>query len=195
MTTFSTASRAHLRRAGPDGPGRAREAGREQSRGGVSDQGDPSRWPGFTPGLSPLRGGSFSPRPSDASPTARRAAAHGYPGDRPPSSPPYPAAAPASPGQAVNIAPGEPGAGEDATATGTERRALSRSAPPPARAPEDPFRSAQNAPQKASSGPTPARGATADPAGLTARARPRPGPTGARRTSSRREPGTLSEGW
>jgi hypothetical protein len=44
-------------------------------------------------------------------------------------------------------------------------------------------RSAQTAPQKASSGPTLARGASADPAGLTARARPEARPEDARPAS------------
>ncbi len=49
------------------------------------------------------------------------------------------------------------------------------------------------APQKGSSGPTLARGASSDPAGLTARARPEARPRGARRTSARK-PGTYRKG-
>ena len=44
------------------------------------------RRPGFTRGLA-VAGRQLSPRPSDASPTARRAAAHRAPGDRPPAVP------------------------------------------------------------------------------------------------------------
>ena len=41
------------------------------------------RRPRFNLGISPLRGGSFSPRPLGGSPPGASAAAHGTPGDRP----------------------------------------------------------------------------------------------------------------
>jgi hypothetical protein len=41
VTTFSTASRAHLRRAGPNGPGREQREASASSREGKSGQGDP----------------------------------------------------------------------------------------------------------------------------------------------------------
>lgn len=41
VTSFYTASRAHLRRAGPDGPGREQRRASASSREGMSGQGDP----------------------------------------------------------------------------------------------------------------------------------------------------------
>jgi hypothetical protein len=54
------------------------------------------RRPGFNPGGLAVAGRAASPRPSDASPTARRQPAHGTPVTGRLRSPPYPAAAPAS---------------------------------------------------------------------------------------------------
>ena len=95
VTSFSTASRARLRRAGPDGHGReqpGRDAAVERKRAASMTR---RRRPGFTRGLA-VAGRQLSPRPSDASPTARRAAAHGAPVTGRRWSPPYSAAAPAS---------------------------------------------------------------------------------------------------
>jgi hypothetical protein len=55
------------------------------------------------------------------------------------SPPSRPDAVPPEQGQAVTLAPSAPIAVRKVTATGTERRKLSRSAPPASRAPEDPF--------------------------------------------------------
>ncbi len=135
------------------------------------------RRPGFTRG--PRRWGaaafaaSFGRKPYGAASCRAR-----HPGDRPPAVPaasPLPRPPAPRPGRRRRAECA--GRRENVTASGPERRALSGSAPPPARAPEDPSnRSAQTAPQKASSGPTLACGASADPAGLTARARPKARP-------------------
>jgi hypothetical protein len=62
----------------------------------------------FTRGLA-VAGRQLSPRPSDASPTARRAAAHRGPGDRPPAVPAVSRCrACQHHGQAVNVAPSAP---------------------------------------------------------------------------------------
>jgi hypothetical protein len=53
----------------------------------MSGQGDPAVGGRGSPGGLAVAGWQLSPRPSDASPTARRAAAHGTPGDRPPAVP------------------------------------------------------------------------------------------------------------
>ena len=45
------------------------------------------RRPRFNLGVSPLRGGSFSPRPLGGSPPGASTAAHGTPGNRPPAVP------------------------------------------------------------------------------------------------------------
>jgi hypothetical protein len=87
-----------------------------------------------------VAGRQLSSRPSGGSPTARRAAAHGCPGTGRSRSPPSrPDAVPYEQGQAVTLAPGAPIAVRKVTATGAERRALSGSAPPASRAPQDPF--------------------------------------------------------
>jgi hypothetical protein len=98
---------------------------------------------------------------------------------------PYPAAAPASTttrlsaSRQVRLSPRECHSGR----TGTPR--IVRVGPSTRKGTRRSFliRSAQTAPQKASSGPTLARGASADPAGLTARTRPKARPGSARRTS------------
>jgi hypothetical protein len=108
----------------------ARATGESRSPGGPVISGK---------GLS-VAGRQLSPRPSGGSPTARRAAAHGCPGTGRSRSPPSrPDAVPHEQGQAITIAPSAPIAVRRVTATGTERRALSRSAPPASRAPQDPF--------------------------------------------------------
>ena len=84
----------------------------------------------FTRGLA-VAGRQLSPRPSDASPTARRLPRTAAPVTgrlRSPAVPP--GTAPASNGQAVNLAPSAPGGHEAVIATGPERRALSGLAPP-----------------------------------------------------------------
>src|SRR6266566_4847761 len=95
VTTFFAVSRAHLRRAAPDGPGREQ---RERARAAERERAarvTRRRRPRLTRGLAVARR-QLPPRPSDASPTARR-----LPRTAPPvtgrlRSPPYPAAAPAS---------------------------------------------------------------------------------------------------
>ena len=142
----------------------ARATGGEQSGRGpvISGQG--------SPGVSPLRGGSFrralraealrrDELPRTAAPVTGRSR----------SPPSRPDAAPHEQGQAVTLAPSAPIAVRKVTATGTERRALSRSAPPASRAPQDPFYPLR---RKDLRDPPLSAGASADPAGLTARARP-----------------------
>ena len=103
--------------------------GREQL-GEKSGQGGPPKAAGVHPGTRRC-GAAASPRPSDASPTARR-----LPRTAPPvtgrlRSPPYPAAAPASTTTRRSTArQGAPIAGEMSRGTGPERRALSGLAPP-----------------------------------------------------------------
>src|SRR5580692_3033981 len=86
-----------------------------------------------TPGLGPVRaGGHHAAR-------GPRAAAHGRPGTGPSRSPPSrPDAALHEQDQAVTLPPSAPIAVRKITATGTERRRLSRSSPPASRAPQDP---------------------------------------------------------
>jgi hypothetical protein len=136
----------------------------------MSGQGDPPWAAGVQPGVSPLRGGSFSPRPLGGSPPGASAAAHGTPGDRPLWSPPYPAAAPASTtarpsaSRRVRQSPGEC----HSPRAGTPR--IVRTGPSSVKGTR---RSFLTAPQKRSSGPTLDPGdLSASPAGLTARARP-----------------------
>ncbi len=86
VTTFFAVSRAHLRRAGPDGPsreqrGRARAAERERAARVTR-----RKRPGFNLGVSPLRGGSFAAS-FGREPYGAAAAAHSIPGDRPPAVP------------------------------------------------------------------------------------------------------------
>jgi Flp pilus assembly protein CpaB len=93
-----------------------------------------------SPGISPLRGGSFRralraealrrdelPRTAAPAPAAAGPRRHD------------PDAVPHEQDQVVTLAPSAPIAVRKVTATGTERRALSRSAPPASRAPQDPF--------------------------------------------------------
>ena len=112
----------------------ARATGGEQSGRVTGDKRQGS------PGVSPLRGGSF--RRALRAEALRR-------GELPRTAAPAPAAAgprrhdpdaaPHEQDQAVALAPNAPITVRKVTATGTERRALSRSAPPASRAPEDPF--------------------------------------------------------
>ena len=94
VTTFSTASRAHLRRASPDGLAVNSKDGREQSRG-KKRPGRPAVGGGGSPGVSPLRGGSFR-RVLRTRALRRGGCRARHPGDGRLRSPPYPAAAPAS---------------------------------------------------------------------------------------------------
>jgi hypothetical protein len=128
------------------------------------------RRPGFTPG-SRRCGRQLSPRPSDASPTARR-----LPRTAPPvtgrlRSPPYPAAAPRQHhDQAVTLTPGAPGAGKMSERQG-------RNAAHCPGWPLQPQRcSASRCAGRACGAPLTLE-TSASPAGLTARARPkgRPG--------------------
>ena len=108
MTIFSTVSRAHLRRAGPDGLAVSNEDGREQSRERAArvtrrrrlrfTRG--TRRYGAAASLAPFRA---------AGPTGAAAAAHGTPGDRPPAVPAVSRCrARQHHGQAVTLAPDAP---------------------------------------------------------------------------------------
>ena len=114
-------------RAGASNRGRAERPGTGDKRQG-------------SPGVSPLRGGSFRRALSGGSPTARRAAAHGSPAPaaagprRHAPMPRHTSRARPSRSRRVRRSPRE-----RSQATGTERRALSGSAPPASRAPQDPF--------------------------------------------------------
>ena len=125
---FLTASRAHLRRAGPHGPGRE-QRGRARAVEGMSGQGDPPWAARVHSGVSPLRGCSFR-RVLRTQALRHVGAAHGIPGDRPPAVPAVSRCrARQHHGQAVTLAP-IAGRREDVTTAGRERRALSGSAPP-----------------------------------------------------------------
>ena len=121
-------SRAHLRRAGPDGPAVSSEDGREQPRGRAARV-TRRRRPGFTRGSrrcgAAAFAASFGRRPYGAA-----AAAHGTPVTGRLRSPPYPAAAPASTTARPSASRQVRRSREDVTATGAERRALSGLAPP-----------------------------------------------------------------
>ncbi len=78
-------------------------------------------------------------------------------------------------GRAGRLAPGVPVAGRKGQLTGPDRRALSGSAPPASRA-----LPSVASPRRWAQAPTLDPGATADPAGLTARARPKARPNMAR---------------
>jgi hypothetical protein len=190
VTTFFTASRAHLRRAGPDGPSREQRGRTQAVERERAARVTRRRRPGFTQG-SRRRGAAASPRPSDASPTARR-----LPRTAPPvtgrlRSPPYPAAATAS----TTTRPYPRAECADRHVKMSQRpgrnaaHCLGRPLHPQGHPKILSTRSAKTAPQKASSGPTLARGASADPAGLTARARPeaRPETRAANLSSTSRE--------
>jgi hypothetical protein len=133
------------------------------------------RRPGFTRGFA-VAGRQLSPRPSDASPTARRAAAHRGPGDRPPAVPAVSCCrARQHHGQAVNVAPSVPIGG--------------RMAQPPGRNaahclgwPLQPQRCFASRFAGRACGAPLTLETSASPAGLTARARPkaRPGTRAAR---------------
>ena len=137
------------------------QPGRQDGRGtGDKRQG--------SPGVSPLRAAAFAApfgrKPYGAARGRARLARH-----RPSRSlPSRPDAVPHEPGQAVTRAPSAPIAVRKVTATGPERRALSGSAPPPSRAPKI----LSNRSAKDLRDPPLRAGASADPAGLTARARP-----------------------
>jgi hypothetical protein len=96
VASFFTASRAHLRRAGPDGPSREQRGGRDASnRGERAARVIRRKRLGFNRGL-PVAGRQLSPRPSDDSPRARQPPRTVAPVTGRMRSPPYPAAAPAS---------------------------------------------------------------------------------------------------
>jgi len=81
-----------------------------------------------------------SPRPSDVGPTDAAAGRARYPGDRPPAVPAVSRCrARQHHGQAVNVTPSTPVSERVSQARAPERRALSGSAPPASRAPEDRF--------------------------------------------------------
>jgi hypothetical protein len=126
-------------------------------------------------GLSPQVGGSlarFLLRDSAPSRAAARRA------DAPPEHAPRrnaPWVTRSRAGRAGRLAPGVPVAGRKGQLTGPERRALSGSAPPASRA-----LPSVASPRRWAQAPTLDPGATADPAGLTARARPKARPNMAR---------------
>ena len=119
------------------------------------------RRPGFTQGLA-VAGRQLSPRPLGGGPPGASAAAHGTPGDRPLRSPPYPAAAPAStttrptPSRRMRRKPREC----HSQRAGTPR--IVRAGPS----------SVKGTLRFADVWPPLSAGASASPAGLTARARP-----------------------
>src|SRR5690242_15951372 len=114
-------------------------------------------------------GSAASPRPSDGGPTAAAAAWHGEPRRRPPPAPPQrPDAAPCELVELSGIA----GIGrlpQKSQLTGSERRALSGLAPPASTVLRIPLRGTR---LRRAVDP----GASASPAGLTARARPKARP-------------------
>jgi hypothetical protein len=137
VRTSFTYSRAHLRRARPDGqdPVRAQTRATEGQQSGRDE-------PGRRPRLHGSRrcGAAASPRPSDAGPTSAAAAARGVPATgRHRSRPQRPRCRAARAGQAVGHRARCASRQAKGHSTGPERRALSGAAPPPARAPEDPF--------------------------------------------------------
>jgi len=86
VTILSTVSRAHLRRAGPDGPGReqrgrARAAERERAARVTR-----RKRPGFTQGSRRCRAAAFAAS-FGRKPYGAAVAAHSIPGDRPPAVP------------------------------------------------------------------------------------------------------------
>ena len=129
VTTLFTASRAHLRRGGPDGPGREqRERARtvERERAARVTR---RRRPGFTR-VPPLRGGSF--RRVLRTQALRRGE---LPRTAPPvtgclRSPPYPLPRPPAPRPGRQHRAKCADRRKDVIATGPERRALSGLAPP-----------------------------------------------------------------
>ena len=132
--------------------------------------------PGSGPGGAPYAVRQLSSRPSGGSPTARRAAAPGGPGDRPH---PVPAVSaryrpPRGSGRQPRTSSADAG---KVTGTGAERRALSGSAPPASTVLRIPLRGTR---LRRAVDP----GASASPAGLTARARPKARPE--RRTANLR---------
>jgi hypothetical protein len=142
VRTFFTSSRAHLRRARPNGPSRSRKGCAGRAQRALNERPVPRRsGEGCRDSRRRWRGSLARCLQRDSAPAraaARRAGA------------PYPAAARTPPSRIVDV--GDPRAGRTGrlaqnapvaakkiTATGPKRRALYGSAPPPARAPEDPF--------------------------------------------------------
>ena len=123
----------------PDGPGReqrgrARAAERERAARVTR-----RRRPGFTRGSRRCGAAAFAAS-FGRKPYGAATAAHGSPGDRPPAVPAVSRCrARQHHGQAVTARAECADRREDVTATGPERRALSGSAPPASRAPEDRF--------------------------------------------------------
>jgi hypothetical protein len=142
VRTFSTSSRARLRRARPSGPSRAPGAWARESPKGMHARGE-----GAAPLAAGCRGSLTAVgRQLGPLPLARQRTGAGR--CRRVRSP-APAARRSSPLRTLATAPAR-AAGPcssrqtscsraKVTVTGPERRALSGSAPPPARAPEDPF--------------------------------------------------------
>ena len=170
VTTFSTASRAHLRRATPGGLARLREQARATELT-MSGRNDRPKAAGL-PGVSPLRGGSFARALPGGSPTGAAAVAHGCPatGRRPVPAVTAADAAPREQDQAVMLASGASVARAKVQSPVLERRALSGPVPPASTVLRIPLRGTR---LRRAVDP----GASTGPAGLTARARPeaRPG--------------------
>ncbi len=119
-----------------------------------------------SPGVSPLRGGSSARVLRTRALRTRAAAAHGIPATGrtgPRRNAPF--AAPHEQDRADALAPGAPAAGRKITCAGAERRALSGLAPPASTVLRIPLRGTR---LRRAVDP----GASASPAGLTARARP-----------------------
>ena len=159
VTTFSTASRAHLRRAAPTaGTGYAswREQPGERAARGPVISGKGRR------GLA-VAGRQLSPRPSGGSPTARRAAPHGLPRHRPQ---PVPAVTPRR--RATRAGPGRHARAEcaDSRAKGHSHRAgtprIVQVGPSSVKGTRRSFLTAS---QKGSSGPTLERRSLCRPSG------------------------------
>jgi hypothetical protein len=133
-----------------------------------------------------VAGRQLSPRPPGGSPAARRAAALGPPGTGPRAVPAVPLRVPR-----LQTPSGRPTSRQAfcrrATShiAGTGMPRIVRAAPSTRKGTR---RSFLTAPQKGSSGPTLARGASGNPAGLTARARPKARPPSTRQTSTTEDP-------
>src|SRR5262249_60428446 len=138
VTTFSTTSRAPLRRARPDGQGRGGR-GRTRAVGEEERPGRPVVGGRGSPGVPPLRGGSFAAS-FGREPYGAATAAHGTPGDRPPAVPAVSRCrADQHHHQDVTLASTPANRRENVTPIRPERPAQSGAAPPASRAPEDRF--------------------------------------------------------
>lgn len=127
-TTFSTTSRAHLRRAGPYGPPVNSQDGARAVEG-MSAGATRRRWSAFTRG-SRLCGAVAFAASLRRKPCGRGGCRARHPGDRPPTVPAVSRCrACQRRAQAVNVAAGCADRRDDVTATGPERRALSGAGP------------------------------------------------------------------